>query len=75
MHMRPLQGGRGAGRGGRGGLRRRAMRKRALAGPPPELLLLSRKSTVAQLRKAGAAALRDTYRMFDHVEVSFPLQR
>ncbi|EIE21728.1 hypothetical protein COCSUDRAFT_47922 [Coccomyxa subellipsoidea C-169] len=63
------QGGRGAGRAGRGGLRRRPMRKRAMAGPPPELLLLSRKATIPQLRKAVAAALRDTYRMFNHIEV------
>ncbi len=46
------------------------MRKRAMAGPPPELLLLSRKATIPQLRKAVAAALRDTYRMFNHVEVT-----
>ncbi|CAL8471780.1 g11322 [Coccomyxa elongata] len=63
------QGGRGAGRGGRGGPRRRPMRKRAMLGPPPELLLLSHKSTIPQLRKAAAVAVSDTYRMFERFEV------
>lgn len=63
------QGGRGAGHGGRGGLRRRPMRKRAMLGPPPELLLLSPKSTFPQLRKAATAAVSDTYRMFERFEV------
>lgn len=68
-----LQGGRGAGRGGRGGPRRRQMRKRAMLGPPPELLLLSHKSTIPQLRKAAAAAVSDTYRMFERFEVGLIL--
>ncbi|BDA47154.1 probable PHD finger protein MALE MEIOCYTE DEATH 1 [Coccomyxa sp. Obi] len=63
------QSGRGAGRGGRGGPRRRPMRKRAMLGPPPELLLLSHKSTIPQLRKAAAVAVSDTYRMFERIEV------
>lgn len=40
-----------------------------MLGPPPELLLLSHKSTIPQLRKAAAVAVSDTYRMFERFEV------
>jgi hypothetical protein len=49
--------------------KRRAVRKRALASPPAELLVLPHKATLSQLRKAAAATMRDLYRMFDHFEV------
>lgn len=45
------------------------MRKHAMSGPPRELLVLPQKATLLQLRKAAAAALRDTYRMCERIEV------
>lgn len=60
----------GAGQKGRG-LRRRAVRKRALSSPPAELLLLPQRATQLQLRKAATAVFRDLYRMLEHFEVEF----
>lgn len=44
-------------------VKRRPMRKRALANPPPELLCIPQRTTTAALRTACAQALRGVYRM------------
>lgn len=54
---------------GKAAARRRPLRQRALAGPPPELLVVPQRLGVPALKKAAAAALRQLYRMFQDFQV------
>ena len=55
--------------GGKAGCRRRAMRRRALSGPPPELLIVPQRIGTPALKKAAAAALRQLYKAFERFQV------
>ncbi len=55
--------------GGRVAARRRPVRRRVLAGPPAELLVVPQRMGMPALQKAAAAALRDVYRMFHGFQV------